>query len=111
MVDIDVDLIPAEPRALMADDRLIRHLDDRAEKMIPASPAAGAKNFGIHFTTVVQKAGLSKWISLASGLWPFCGKREPDTTPAPDAQNTTSPPFNWFFRNFPGEVYWLNRRL
>jgi hypothetical protein len=38
--DADADLVLAEPRAFVPDDRLVRHLDDGGEKKIAARPPA-----------------------------------------------------------------------
>ena len=62
LVDTDADLVFAKPRTLAAYDRPVRHHNDRRENMVPASPAACAKDFRIHAVTLIQEAGLSNWI-------------------------------------------------
>ena len=44
----DADFVLAEPRTLVTDDRLIRHLDDGGKQEIPARPPAGLKCFRRH---------------------------------------------------------------
>jgi len=58
----DADLVLAEPRTLVADDRAVGHFDDRGEKMVPPGPAAGAKRFRVHTATVIQALSLGNRI-------------------------------------------------
>lgn len=48
LADADAYLVPAEPRALVADDRPVRHLNDGAKQMIAAGPAARLESFRCH---------------------------------------------------------------
>ena len=43
LCDADAHFIAAEPRALVPDDRLVRHLDDGGEQEIPARKPACLK--------------------------------------------------------------------
>src|SRR5665213_982955 len=54
--DADADLVLAEPRALVPDDSLVRHLDDGGEKKISVRPAARFEKFRSHSRTLNQSA-------------------------------------------------------
>jgi hypothetical protein len=56
--EVEANLVLAEPRALVSDDRPVRHHNDRGEQVIPARPAARAKTFRIHAVTVTQETGV-----------------------------------------------------
>jgi hypothetical protein len=56
--DADANLVLAEPRTLVPNNRLVRHLDDRGKKKIPARPSACLKYFRSHDDTVIQKGVL-----------------------------------------------------
>lgn len=54
LADADADLVLAEPRAFVADDGAVRHLDDRGKKMVSQGPPAGLKFFRFHAGTVTR---------------------------------------------------------
>ena len=70
LADADADLILAEPRTLVADDRLVRHLNDGAKQMIPPRPAACLESFRCHAAILLQEAGFGKW-----GIQPMTSRR------------------------------------
>src|ERR1022692_2781449 len=56
--EVEANLVLAEPRALVSDDRPVRHHNDSGGQVIPARPAARAKTFRIHAVNVIQKTGV-----------------------------------------------------
>ena len=64
----DADFVLAEPRAPVADDRLVRDLDDRAEQMISARPPACLEQFCIHTAIAIENIGLGN-LNWRNGAW------------------------------------------
>ena len=64
--DADADLILAEPRTFVADDRPVVHLNDRAEKVVAFRPPACFENFRIHTATLVQEVNLGNTFKLVA---------------------------------------------
>ncbi len=44
----DADLVLAEPRTFVSNDRLVRYFDDGGKEMVAAGPAAGFESFRFH---------------------------------------------------------------
>ncbi len=72
----DADLVLAEPRTLVADDRLVRHFDDGGKEVVAAGPAAGFESFRFHagsLTRITFSASELRW-GRSFTAEPFIGR-------------------------------------